>query len=94
MTNATKAMIGTPKAAYQSLNINQLTPDWGNIAYQVNDSLLAGNNVSSTYTPTNTVALNYGITDNQSDKLSSDHSGIIFPQQSAKIYANQSPKFT
>ncbi|MCX2588730.1 host cell division inhibitor Icd-like protein [Proteus penneri] len=42
-------------------------------AYQVNDSLLAGNNVSSTYTTTNTVALNYGITGNQS----------------AKIYANQ-----
>ncbi|HEK2024312.1 TPA: ash family protein [Proteus mirabilis] len=43
-------------------------------AYQVNDSLLAGNNVSSTYTTTNTVALNYGITGSQS----------------AKIYANQS----
>lgn len=42
-------------------------------AYQVNDSLLAGNNVSSTYTTTNTVALNYGITGSQS----------------AKIYANQ-----
>ncbi|MGM7609790.1 host cell division inhibitor Icd-like protein [Proteus mirabilis] len=44
------------------------------IAYQVNNSLLAGNNVSSTYTTTNTVALNYGITGSQS----------------AKIYANQS----
>ncbi|HEK3072013.1 TPA: host cell division inhibitor Icd-like protein [Proteus mirabilis] len=44
------------------------------ISYQVNDSLLAGNNVSSTYyTTTNTVALNYGITGSQS----------------AKIYANQ-----
>lgn len=42
-------------------------------AYQVNNSLLAGNNVNSTYTTTNTVALNYGITGNQS----------------AKIYANQ-----
>ncbi len=42
-------------------------------AYQANDSLLAGNNVSSTYTTTNTVALNYGITGSQS----------------AKIYANQ-----
>ncbi|EJD6329647.1 host cell division inhibitor Icd-like protein [Proteus mirabilis] len=47
------------------------------IAYQVNDSLLAGNNVSTTYTTTNTVALNYGITGNQS----------------AKIYANQSGKY-
>ncbi|MEY0294179.1 host cell division inhibitor Icd-like protein [Providencia rettgeri] len=72
------------------------------IAYQVNDSLLAGNNVSSTYTPTNTVALNYGITGNQSDKLSSGYSANILAQQSAKIladvsakiYANQSPKFT
>ncbi|HCT9440799.1 TPA: ash family protein [Proteus mirabilis] len=43
-------------------------------AYQVNNSLLAGNNVNSTYTTTNTVALNYGITGSQS----------------AKIYANQS----
>ncbi|WPA93282.1 host cell division inhibitor Icd-like protein [Providencia zhijiangensis] len=72
-------------------------------AYQVNDSLLAGNNVCSTYTNQPiTVALNYGITDNQSDKLSSDHSVNILAQQSAKtladvsakIYANQSPKFT
>lgn len=39
------------------------------IAYQVNDPLLAGNNVSSTYTKTNTVALNYGITGNQSAKI-------------------------
>ncbi|HEK0675226.1 TPA: ash family protein [Proteus mirabilis] len=67
-------MFGTPKAVYQSSNINQLSPELGNIAYQVNDSLLAGNNVSSTYyTTTNTVALNYGITGSQS----------------AKIYANQ-----
>ncbi|WP_422662164.1 MULTISPECIES: host cell division inhibitor Icd-like protein [Providencia] len=80
------------------------------IAYQVNDSLLAGNNVSSTYTLNNTVALNYGITGNQSDKLSSGYSVNIlaqcsaksFAQQlaktladvSAKIYANQPPKFT
>ncbi|QCJ70631.1 hypothetical protein C9446_12675 [Providencia heimbachae] len=79
-------------------------------AYQVNDSPLAGNNVSSTYTPTNTVALNYGITGSQSDKLSSGYlanvsaqnSAKLFAQQpaktladvSAKIYANQSPKFT
>lgn len=72
------------------------------IAYQVNDSLLAGNNVSSTYTLNNTVALNYGITGNQSDKVSSGYSINILAQQSAKtladvsakIYANQSPKFT
>ncbi|MEY0054435.1 host cell division inhibitor Icd-like protein [Providencia rettgeri] len=80
------------------------------IAYQESDSLLAGNNVSSTYTLTNTVALNYGITGNQSDKHSSGYSVNILAQcsanilaqqsaktladVSAKIYANQSPKFT
>ncbi|EJD6581380.1 host cell division inhibitor Icd-like protein [Providencia rettgeri] len=81
------------------------------IAYQVNDSLLAGNNVSSTYTNQPiTIALNYGITGNQSDKHSSGYSVNILAQCSAnilaqqlaktladvlaKIYANQSPKFT
>ncbi|WP_275075091.1 host cell division inhibitor Icd-like protein [Providencia rettgeri] len=73
------------------------------IAYQESDSLLAGNNVSSTYTnQANTVALNYGITGNQSDKISSGYSVNILAQQLAKtladvlakIYANQSPKFT
>lgn len=79
MMNATKAMFDTPNRGNQSLNINQLTPDWVNIAYQENDFLLAGNNVSSTYTNQPiTVALNYSITGNQS----------------AKIYANQPPKFT
>lgn len=69
MTAINLQMFGTPKAVYQSSNINQLTPDWVNIAYQVNDSLLAGNNVSSTYTNQPiTVALNYGITGNQSAK--------------------------
>lgn len=102
MTAINLQMFGTPKAVYQSSNINQLSPELGNIAYQVNDSLPAGNNVSSTYTHTNTVALNYGITGNQSDKLSSGYSVNILAQQSAKtladvlakIYANQSPKFT
>lgn len=110
MVNVTKAMFDTPNRGNQSSNINQLSPELGNIAYQVNDSLLAGNNVSSTYTPTNTVALNYGITGNQSDKISSGYSVNIlaqcsaksFAQQlaktladvSAKIYANQSPKYT
>lgn len=102
MTAINLQMVSTPKAVYQSSNINQLSPELGNIAYQVNDSLLAGNNVSSTYTLNNTVALNYGITGNQSDKLSSGYSVNILAQQlaktladvSAKIYANQSPKFT
>lgn len=111
MTAINLTMLDTPNRGNQSSNINQLTPDWVNIAYQVNDSLLAGNNVSSTYTnqPIN-VALNYGITGNQSDKISSgylanvsaQHSAKLFAQQlaktladvSAKIYANQSPKFT
>lgn len=99
-------MFGTPETVYQSLNINQLTTNCVNIAYQVNDSLLAGNNVSSTYTPNNTVALNYGITGNQSAKLSSGYLTNILAQSltknlviqsaksladvSAKIYANQS----
>ncbi len=48
------------------------------IAYQVNNSLLAGNNVSSTYTTTNTVALNYGITGSQSAKIYANQSGQYF----------------
>ncbi|MBO8263803.1 host cell division inhibitor Icd-like protein [Proteus mirabilis] len=49
------------------------------ISYQVNDSLLAGNNVSSTYyTTTNTVALNYGITGSQSAKIYANQSGQYF----------------
>ncbi|ENN6350580.1 host cell division inhibitor Icd-like protein [Providencia rettgeri] len=83
--NATKAIFDTPNRGNQSSNINQLTPDWVNIAYQVNDSLLAGNNVSSTYTLNNTVALNYGITGNQSAKTLADVSvkirGEITPFQ-------------
>ncbi|HDT2998921.1 TPA: host cell division inhibitor Icd-like protein [Proteus mirabilis] len=71
-------MFGTPKAVYQSSNINQLSPELGNIAYQVNNSLLAGNNVSSTYTTTNTVALNYGITGSQSAKIYANQSGQYF----------------
>ncbi|EMI2315294.1 host cell division inhibitor Icd-like protein [Providencia rettgeri] len=79
MTAINSTMFDTPNRGNQSSNINQLTPDWVNIAYQENDSLLAGNNVSSTYTNQPiTVALNYSITGNQS----------------AKIYANQPPKFT
>ncbi|WP_432652633.1 host cell division inhibitor Icd-like protein [Providencia huaxiensis] len=101
MTAINLQMVSTPKAVYQSSNINQLSPELGNIAYQVNDSLLAGKGVSLIYSLNNTVALNYGITGNQSDKLSSGYSANILAQQSAKtladvlakIYANQSPKF-
>ncbi|MCG9942640.1 host cell division inhibitor Icd-like protein [Providencia rettgeri] len=110
MTAINLQMFGTPKAVYQSSNINQLSPELGNIAYQVNDSLLVGKGVSLIYSLNNTVALNYGITGNQSDKLSSGYSVNILAQcsanilaqqlaktladVSAKIYANQSPKFT
>ncbi len=78
MTAINLQMFGTPKAVYQSSNINQLSPELGNIAYQVNNSLLAGNNVSSTYTTTNTVALNYGITGSQSAKIYANQSGQYF----------------
>lgn len=110
MTAINLQMFGTPKAVYQRLNINQLTPSWGNIAYQEDDSLLAGKGVSLIYSLNNTVTLTYGITGNQSDKISSgylanvsaQHSAKLFAQPpaktladvSAKIYANQSPKFT
>lgn len=78
MTAINLQMFGTPKAVYQSSNINQLSPELGNIAYQVNNSLLAGNNVSSTYTTTNTAALNYGITGSQSAKIYANQSGQYF----------------
>lgn len=102
MTAINLQMFDTPNRGNQSSNINQLSPELGNIAYQVNDSLLAGKGVSLIYSLNNTVALNYGITGNQSDKLSSGYSVNILAQQSAKtladvsakIYANQSPKFT
>ncbi|HBC6290234.1 ash family protein [Proteus mirabilis] len=71
-------MFDTPNRGNQSSNINQLSPELGNITYQVNDSLLAGNNVSSTYTTTNTVALNYGITGSQSAKIYANQSGQYF----------------
>ncbi|ENG4184604.1 host cell division inhibitor Icd-like protein [Providencia rettgeri] len=110
MAAINSTMFDTPNRGNQSSNINQLTPDWVNIAYQVNDSLLAGGESVKVDALNNTVALNYGITGNQSDKLSSgysvnilaQYSAKLFSQQSAKtladvlakIYANQSPKFT
>lgn len=48
------------------------------IAYQESDSLLAGKGVSLIYSPTNTVALNYGITGNQSPKFTGNQSGEYF----------------
>ncbi|HGM9794103.1 host cell division inhibitor Icd-like protein [Proteus mirabilis] len=78
MAAINSTMFDTPNRGNQSSNINQLSPELGNIAYQVNDSLLAGNNVSSTYTTTNTVALNYGITGSQSAKIYANQSGQYF----------------
>lgn len=79
------------------------------IASQGKGSLLDGEGVSLMYSPADSVALNYGITGNQSDKLSSErsaltltsgytqkisgHSANILAQPSAKASAGQSAKF-
>lgn len=63
------------------------------IASQGKGSLLDGEGGSSIYAPADSVALNYGITGNQSDKLSSGHSANILAQSSAKVSAGQSAKF-
>lgn len=108
MTAINSTMFDTSNRGNQSSNINQLTPDWLDIAYQENDSLLAGG--ESVKVDALLSILNLTSSYSQSDKLSSDHSVNIlaqysaksFAQQlaktladvSAKIYANQSPKFT
>ncbi|HAT1525743.1 TPA: ash family protein [Morganella morganii] len=79
-------MFDTPEPVYQSANINH-------IASQGKGSLLDGEGVSLIYAPAGSVALNYGITGNQSDKLSSGHSANIPAQSSAKVSAGQSAKF-
>lgn len=101
-------MFGSPKAVYQSSNINQLTPDWMNIAYQESDSLLAGGelvkvdgllsilNLTSSYSQSDKISSGYSV------NILAQHLAKLFAQQSAKtladvsakIYANQSPKFT
>ena len=58
------------------------------IAYQESDSLLAGKGVSLIYSLNNSVALNYGITGNQSAKTLADVSAKIYANQSAKHFAN------
>ena len=79
------------------------------IASQGKGFLLDGEGVSLIYAPADSVALNYGITGNQSDKLSSGrsaltltsgytqkasgHSANIPAQSSAKVSAGQSAKF-
>ncbi len=84
MMNATKAMFDTPNRGNQSSNINQLSPELGNIAYQVKGSLLAGNN---------SIWANRSLTKNlvsQSAKIYANQSGEYFSGQSAKHFANQS----
>ncbi|HDF2327705.1 TPA: host cell division inhibitor Icd-like protein [Morganella morganii] len=76
----------------QSANINQLTPRLGNIASQGKGSLLDGGESVKLDTLTNTVTSTYGITGNQSDKLSSGHSANILSQHSAKLFAQSSAK--
>lgn len=82
----TSVMFDTPETVYQSANINH-------IASQGKGSLLGGEGVSLIYAPAGSVALNYGITGNQSDKLSSGYSANILAQSSAKVSAGQSAKF-
>ncbi|MBQ0534937.1 host cell division inhibitor Icd-like protein [Providencia huaxiensis] len=100
MAAINSTMFDTPNRGNQSSNTNQLTPDWVNIAYQVNDSLLAGG--ESVKVDALLSILNLTSSYSQSDKFSSGYSANILAQQSAKtladvlakIYANQSPKFT
>lgn len=90
----TSAVFGSPIPGNQNTGINQ-------IASQGKGSLLDGEGGSSIYAPADSVALNYGITGNQSDKLSSgysanilsQHSANILAQSSAKVSAGQSAKF-
>lgn len=108
MAAINSTMFDTPNRGNQSSNINQLTPDWVNVAYQVNDSLLAGG--ESVKVDALLSILNLTSSYSQSDKISSGYSVNILAQcsanilaqqlaktladVSAKIYANQSPKFT
>lgn len=83
----TSTMFDTP-------NINQLTLGWVDIASQGKGSLLDGGVLVKLGTLTNTVTSTYGITGNQSDKLSSGYSANILAQSLlAKGSAGQSAKF-
>ncbi|HDF2327918.1 TPA: ash family protein [Morganella morganii] len=97
----TSAVFGSPIPGNQNTGINQ-------IASQGKGSLLDGEGVSLIYFPADSVALNYGITGNQSDKLSSERSALtltsgytqkisgysanILFQHSAKLFAQSSAK--
>ncbi|EOV9068440.1 host cell division inhibitor Icd-like protein [Morganella morganii] len=62
------------------------------IASQGKGFLLDGGESVKLDTLTNTVTSSYGITGNQSDKLSSGHSANILSQHSAKLFAQSSAK--
>ena len=85
-------MTVTP-AVFVSSNCRNQSANINHIASQGKGSLLDGEGVSSIYAPADSVALNYGITGNQSDKLSSGCSANILAQSSAKVSADQSAKF-
>lgn len=82
----TSAVFGSPIPGNQNTGINQ-------IASQGKGSFLDGGVPVKLDTLTNTVTSSYGITGNQSDKLSSGHSANILAQPSAKVSAGQSAKF-
>lgn len=89
----TSAMFVSSNCRNQSANINQLTPRLGDIASQGKGSLLDGGESVKLYPLTNTVTSSYGITGNQSDKLSSGHSAKLFAHSSAKVSAGQSAEY-
>lgn len=86
MMTIASAMFDSPNLGNQSTNINH-------IASQGEGSLLDGGVPVKLDTLTNTVTSSYGITGNQSDKLSSGYSVNIPAQPSAKVSAGQSAKF-
>ncbi|HFP7857013.1 TPA: host cell division inhibitor Icd-like protein [Morganella morganii] len=81
----TSAVFGSPIPGNQNTGINQ-------IASQGKGSFLDGGVPVKLDTLTNTVTSTYGITGNQSDKLSSVHSANILAQHSAKLSAQSSAK--
>lgn len=85
MMTIASAMFDTPKSVYQSANINH-------IAIQGKGSLMDGGESVKLDSLTNTVTSTYGITGNQSDKLSSGYSANILAQHSAKLFAQPSAK--
>ncbi|WP_432652703.1 host cell division inhibitor Icd-like protein [Providencia manganoxydans] len=90
MTAINSTMFDTPNRGNQSSNINQLSPELGNIAYQVNDSLLAGG--ESVKVDALLSILNLTSSYSQSDKISSGYLANILAHQPAKVLADVSAK--